>query len=129
MFCNALSGRSIFVPSLFLRSGSAKFSRVQWKSIWIRTYWGNIKRCDCFGKKNTSNFTSVLYAITHVDFPVEIQHFEVNYQYSPMVQIESLLLPFCLTAQTGMVQIQQQGHQFTTVLKCISVQHVVQASH
>ena len=46
-----------------------------------------------------------------------------------MVQIESLVLPFCLTAQTGMVHIQQQGHQLTIVLKCISAQHVVQVSH
>ena len=82
-----------------------------------------------FWKKDTSNFISVLYVITHADFSVEIQDFEVNYQYSPMMQIESLVLPFCLTAQTGTVHIQQQGHHLTIVLKCISAQHVVQVSH
>ena len=63
-----------------------------------------------FWKKDTSNFISVLYVITHADFSVEIQDFEVNDQYSPMVQIESLVLPFCLTAQTGTVDTQQQIH-------------------
>ena len=46
-----------------------------------------------------------------------------------MVQIESLVLPFYLTAQTGMEHIQQQGRQLTIDLKCISAQHVVQVSH
>ena len=42
------------------------------------------KRCDCFWRKSTSNFISVHYAITHADYAVEIQHFDANYQYSPM---------------------------------------------
>ena len=42
-----------------------------------------------------------------------------------MVQIESLVLPFCLTAQIETVHIQEQGRQLTIVLKCISAQHVV----
>ena len=81
--------------------------------------------CCLFRKKDTSNFISVLHAITHAYFPVEIQQFEVNYQYNPTAPIESLVLPFRLTAQTKMMYIQQQGPQLTIDLKCISAQHVV----